>query len=142
MKNFKADSRVGLDLADVSLNLPSLRATADGRAPWLSVTESTSKCEKLVETESQDQADVQAGSRRIVSTVYVPPLPVLVAGAEKDFIVDAQGVEETAQYFGVKAVMLPELYHDVMLGPKSTLAAECVADWLRSVDCSRGLELE
>lgn len=55
---------------------------------------------------------------------------VLVLGAEKDFIVDRAGVQETGRYFGVAPLMLPGLHHDVMLGAAATSTAALVADLL------------
>lgn len=60
-------------------------------------------------------------------------LPRLVIGADNDFIVDREGVLETAKYFGVDPVFIPDLYHDVMLGPKWNITAAVISDWLGSV---------
>ena len=57
----------------------------------------------------------------------------LIIGAEKDFIVDRDGVSETARYLGVKPVFIPEAYHDVMLGPKWRLSADIIADWIATI---------
>ena len=47
------------------------------------------------------------------TTPLLSPIPVAVFGAGKDFIVDREGVEETAAFLGVKPVFIPDLYHDV-----------------------------
>ena len=56
--------------------------------------------------------------------------PFLVVGATADFIVDKEGVEETAKYFGadLKTVDSP---HDVMLGKKWKNTAEEIHQWLQ-----------
>lgn len=56
--------------------------------------------------------------------------PCLVLGATDDFIVDREGVEETARYFHVNAPLLVDSPHDVMLGAKWQNAAQTLADWL------------
>lgn len=54
----------------------------------------------------------------------------LVVGGEADFIVDAEGVEETARYLGVTAQVVPKMYHDVMLGPRWGETAAIISEWL------------
>lgn len=98
MRNFQADSRVGLDLLALAKVLPSLSATTTGRAPWV----------------------VESSEQRI---------PVFVAGAAMDAIVDEEGTAETGVYFGVTPVSLP-LPHDVMLCTDWKIAAEALRDWL------------
>ena len=46
-----------------------------------------------------------------------PPatLPVLVMGAENDASVDAEGVQETADFYSVAPVVIPNMAHDMML---------------------------
>ena len=58
---------------------------------------------------------------------------MLVIGAENDFIVDLEGVKETARFLGVSPVFIPDLYHDVMLGPKWIKSAEIIAQWVRQI---------
>lgn len=45
------------------------------------------------------------------------PMPALVIGATDDFIVDKEGVDELARYYGVNSIM-GNSSHDVMLGSK------------------------
>lgn len=42
-------------------------------------------------------------------------IPTLVLGAEKDIVVDQKGLEETAEYYGVKPISIPNMAHDMML---------------------------
>ena len=58
--------------------------------------------------------------RKLNASLHVPPPvknapPVLVLGAENDFILDKQGIEETASFLGTKEVILAGMAHDVML---------------------------
>jgi alpha-beta hydrolase superfamily lysophospholipase len=55
-----------------------------------------------------------------------------VVGAENDFIVDAEGVKETAQYFGVTPVFIPAAYHDLFLGPIWNDTAKVIKKWLEN----------
>ena len=57
----------------------------------------------------------------------------LVIGAGNDFIVDDEGVKETALYLGVEPVFIKDLYHDVMLGPKWKESADVIKNWLDSI---------
>jgi hypothetical protein len=63
-----------------------------------------------------------------------PSIPArLVIGAENDFIVDIEGVNETARYFGIDPIIVPDVYHDVMLGSKWESTARILADWIKSL---------
>lgn len=108
MENFKADSKVKLDLKSLLQVLPSKTSmTKEGTANWLS--------SKQLPNERENNSP-----------------DYLVIGAEKDFIVDIEGVEETARFLGLTSpLILPDLYHDVMLGPKWGTAAEAIAEWLQ-----------
>jgi pimeloyl-ACP methyl ester carboxylesterase len=57
--------------------------------------------------------------------------PCLVLGAKDDFIVDREGVEETAAYFGLQEPLIVDSPHDVMLGRKWTNAANALDQWLK-----------
>ena len=48
----------------------------------------------------------------------------LVIGGEKDYIVDFEGVQETGVYLDTTPVIVPDMYHDVMLGPRWRDTAE------------------
>lgn len=56
--------------------------------------------------------------------------PVIVMGGEEDFCVDVVGVEETAEAYGVKPVIMPGMAHDIMLDVKWKQAAEEIYEWL------------
>jgi pimeloyl-ACP methyl ester carboxylesterase len=56
--------------------------------------------------------------------------PVLVVGAELDAVVDAQAIDEAADFYGGERVMLPEIGHDVMLVPGWEKAADVLCEWL------------
>jgi pimeloyl-ACP methyl ester carboxylesterase len=56
--------------------------------------------------------------------------PCLVMGAKDDFIVDKEGVEETARYFGLDRPTIVDSPHDVMLGAKWENAANELSTWL------------
>lgn len=58
---------------------------------------------------------------------YLPPS--LVVGATDDFIVDKEGVEETARFFDVDPVFV-DSPHDVMLTNKWQNGADALLDWL------------
>ena len=60
-------------------------------------------------------------------------MPALVVGGEKDFVVDREGVQEAARYFATDPVIIPDTYHDVMLGPKQNRTAAIIADWLATL---------
>ena len=57
--------------------------------------------------------------------------PCLVCGATRDFLVDQEGVDETAKYFGVESVFI-DSPHDVMLGEKWQEGADVIFEWLES----------
>ena len=55
-------------------------------------------------------------------------------GAKHDFIVDREGVEETAQYFGVdEPVPMVDSPHDVMLGRNWGEGASALMGWLEEI---------
>ena len=56
--------------------------------------------------------------------------PCLVIGAKDDYIVDVEGVEETARYFGLDAPTFVDSPHDVMLGRKWQNAADALDTWI------------
>ena len=57
--------------------------------------------------------------------------PCLVLGASDDFIVDSEGVKETATYFGLDEPVIVDSPHDVMLGGKFSNAATSLDLWLQ-----------
>lgn len=75
--------------------------------------------------------------RKLNSTLPVPsPVenhpPVLVLGAQNDFILDKQGIEETASFLGAKEVIVPGIAHDVMLDVGWRDAAHVLQSWLQT----------
>ena len=58
--------------------------------------------------------------------------PCLVIGAKRDFIVDREGVEETATYFGVAEPIFVDSPHDVMLGRNWENAASTIQNWVEA----------
>ncbi|KAG5189517.1 Alpha/Beta hydrolase protein [Tribonema minus] len=63
--------------------------------------------------------------------------PIMVAGAEKDYIVDERGVMDTAEFMGTQPEMIPLAPHDVMLGPQYVLGVSRLLSWLESQEFSR-----
>ena len=59
--------------------------------------------------------------------------PRLVVGAADDYLVDRQGVEETAAFLGTEAVSLPATPHDLMLTEAWRNGARCLETWLEGV---------
>lgn len=57
-------------------------------------------------------------------------LPILVVGAENDFILDRQAIDETAAQLGAKEVILPGIAHDVMLDTNWKDAADVLDSWM------------
>jgi pimeloyl-ACP methyl ester carboxylesterase len=57
--------------------------------------------------------------------------PTLVMGAERDFIVDREGVEETAKYLGAGQPIFVDSPHDVMLGRNWQNAANVIHNWIK-----------
>ena len=102
MERFEADSKVGIDLGSLKGNLPS---------------------------------DVSMSVSGVASYLEDGPSLApkrLVLGAERDYIVDSQGVEETATYFGTEARFVETAYHDCMLGPVWPRTAQVIYDWLQT----------
>jgi len=61
--------------------------------------------------------------------------PCLVMGAKDDFIVDQEGLEETARYFGLDKPVVVDSPHDVMLGKKWENGARALNEWLEERFC-------
>ena len=151
MTHFRADSRVSLDLQGLDAVLPSMISMDhEGRADWLppvDVTDGTDlfKIDQKISdgsiynreddknnSDNSVAGDSKQNSVESKSKNRICP-SMLVIGAENDFIVDLEGVKETAQFLGVQPVFIPGLYHDVMLGPKWKLSAEIIADWVKKI---------
>lgn len=56
--------------------------------------------------------------------------PVLVLGAEKDYIVDEVGLKETAEFFWTAPRVVEDIAHDVMIDVGWQRAAAALAQWL------------
>jgi pimeloyl-ACP methyl ester carboxylesterase len=71
--------------------------------------------------------DSEVGAVSFVDTLP----PSMVLGATRDFVVDKEGVDETAAYFGLtgKATWV-DSPHDIMLGSNWRNAADAVVAWL------------
>jgi pimeloyl-ACP methyl ester carboxylesterase len=110
---FGRDSVVTIDLIDLAKQLPSARTDPK-----------TGQALFLVENTSP------------LSTV--PPTPCLVVGATRDFIVDREGVEETARYyFGASLeshLVWVDSPHDVMLSSQWQHTADVLVQWLHDND--------
>lgn len=106
MDNFIADSQVTTDLNDLLGKLPSKHVDSNGKAAWLA-----------------DRAPALAPAR-------------LVVGSRKDFIVDIEGVEETARYLDTAPVILEDVPHDLMLGSRWQTGATILEDWCNSLQRS------
>lgn len=60
-----------------------------------------------------------------------PPRRVVI-GAISDFIVDVEGVAETARFLGTKEILLEGVYHDIMLGREANDTAGVILERLAS----------
>lgn len=77
--------------------------------------------------------------RKLNASLPVPsvsncPLEVLVLGAKDDFIVDGEGLKETADFYGVSPVCIEAVAHDMMLDRCWEKGAEVILSWLNSLD--------
>ena len=152
MVHFRADSRVSLDLRSLDAILPSaVSMDIEGRAYWLPPIDTADCSDFSLNNEISNESstyvaddisgvriDMDSSTIGIIPRLQRTSIPricpsILVVGAEKDFVVDQEGVEETARFLGVKPIFIPEGYHDVMLGPKWRLSADVIAKWLQSV---------
>ena len=100
---FERDTVTTIDLSDLAGTLPSLRVDKESR------------------------------NAPFVNELKKLPLKPFVVGAKDDFIVDTEGVEETAKYLGldVDEVKIVDSPHDVMLGRKWQNGADAILDWIR-----------
>lgn len=56
--------------------------------------------------------------------------PLLVLGAERDYIVQPSDIARTADAYGAESRMLPDIAHDMMLDPGWRRAADAMHEWL------------
>ncbi|GKY93246.1 hypothetical protein MPSEU_000292300 [Mayamaea pseudoterrestris] len=60
-------------------------------------------------------------------------IPCLVMGAQHDFLVDREGLDETATFFGLDQPLIVDSPHDVMLGATWRNGADAIDKWVSSV---------
>ncbi|KAF7820017.1 chloride peroxidase [Senna tora] len=77
--------------------------------------------------------------RKLNASLPVPkasncPLDILVLGAKDDFIVDAEGLKETASFYGVSPVFVEAIAHDMMLDISWEKGAKVILSWLNGLD--------
>ena len=70
--------------------------------------------------------------RRTGKAPFVAKLPSssLIVAAADDFIVDLEGSNECARYFGLESPMIVDSPHDIMLGNKWKNGADAILQWL------------
>ncbi|XP_031280547.1 uncharacterized protein LOC116139006 isoform X1 [Pistacia vera] len=73
--------------------------------------------------------------RKLNALLPVPSVPkssieVLVLGAKDDFIVDAKGLSETGEFYGVSPVCVEGVAHDMMLDCSWEKGAAIILSWL------------
>ncbi|WCJ25368.1 alpha/beta-Hydrolases superfamily protein [Euphorbia peplus] len=73
--------------------------------------------------------------RKLNASLPVPSVPkssidLLVLGAANDFIVDSEGLDETGRFYGVPAVSVEGVAHDMMLDCAWDKGAEVILSWL------------
>jgi pimeloyl-ACP methyl ester carboxylesterase len=71
-------------------------------------------------------ADKETGRAPFVDSLP----PVLVIGASEDFIVDKEGVDETARYMGLEEPLIVDSPHDVMLGKRWNNGADAILEFV------------
>ncbi|ONK81467.1 uncharacterized protein A4U43_C01F29440 [Asparagus officinalis] len=71
-----------------------------------------------------------------VASIPKNSVEVLVIGASNDFIVDKEGLHETAKFFDVQEVSIQGVAHDIMLDSSWEKGAETILSWLKSSSLS------
>ncbi|KAI9085645.1 hypothetical protein K1719_032488 [Acacia pycnantha] len=76
--------------------------------------------------------------RKLNASLPVPKVPdgfldILVLGARDDFIVDAEGLKETASFYGVPPVCVEAVAHDMMLDISWDKGAKVILSWLNDL---------
>ncbi|CAK7344335.1 unnamed protein product [Dovyalis caffra] len=76
--------------------------------------------------------------RKLNSSLPVPSVPkssieVLVLGASDDFIVDAEGLNETGRFYDVSPICVEGVAHDMMLDCSWEKGARAILSWLNSL---------
>ncbi|TKY64790.1 Abhydrolase domain-containing protein 8 [Spatholobus suberectus] len=77
--------------------------------------------------------------RKLNASLPVPsvpncPIEILVLGAKDDFIVDAEGLKETAKFYGVPPLCVEAVAHDMMLDVSWEKGAEVILSWLNGLE--------
>ncbi len=73
----------------------------------------------------------------LVKTKRVNRVPMLVLGAEDDYIVSERQIRRTAAVYGAEAEIFPNMGHDMMLEPGWAAVAERIHTWLKTHDPAR-----
>uniref|UniRef100_A0A0A9CQ63 Serine aminopeptidase S33 domain-containing protein n=1 Tax=Arundo donax TaxID=35708 RepID=A0A0A9CQ63_ARUDO len=68
-----------------------------------------------------------------VSSVPDNTTEILVMGASNDFIVDAEGLSETARFYRLQPVCVEGVAHDMMLDCSWEKGAETILTWLEKL---------
>lgn len=73
--------------------------------------------------------------KKLNAALPVPRVPrstfeLLVIGASNDFIVDSEGLRETAMFYGVEPVCIEGIAHDMMLDCTWDKGAHVILSWL------------
>ncbi|KAI6676195.1 hypothetical protein NL676_036991 [Syzygium grande] len=76
--------------------------------------------------------------RQLNASLPVPSVPkssveLLVVGATDDFIVDAQGIRETGEYYDVPPICVEGVAHDMMLDCSWEKGADVLLSWLKGL---------
>ncbi|KAF8399111.1 hypothetical protein HHK36_014976 [Tetracentron sinense] len=77
--------------------------------------------------------------KKLNASLPVPSVPrsfieVFVLGANDDFIVDAEGLSETARFYGVSPVCIEGVAHDMMLDCSWEKGAQVILSWLNDLN--------
>lgn len=67
-----------------------------------------------------------------VTSIPKNSVELLVIGASEDFIVDKEGLHETANFYDVQAVSIEGVAHDMMLDSSWEKGADTILSWLKS----------
>ncbi|RWW22215.1 hypothetical protein GW17_00013598, partial [Ensete ventricosum] len=76
--------------------------------------------------------------RKLNASLPVSPpakgtVKLLIMGASDDFIVDTEGLQETARFYGVQAVCVEGVAHDMMLDTTWEKGAQTFLSWLQEL---------
>lgn len=76
--------------------------------------------------------------RKLNAALPVPSVPksaieLLVLGANDDFIVDAEGLKETGQFYGVSPICVEAVAHDMMLDCLWDNGAKVILSWIKDL---------